>query len=259
MSGSVLSRVHDNFLWLNKPFKITKDAIRAVTSLHSSRGLPILKSVKNQTVTEATGSKFDKRAMTIEDITDLDIKFASMIIGYKIYHSSRENSVSGTAVYTAYEMLRKNVDYDLCELLLSQLMENLQKIKKDKKNSFKYGGLILCLFFYFMNEMPRSSGWVWQNDRPVVIQIRDYLHGLGNAKARNTALWGYFKNFQNMMQTRERIHQSLVEKYKDTVCFMVDTDQCLMEAVEPRIVWIMPMGYEVDEKIIELHIQHLLS
>jgi len=43
------------------------------------------------------------------------------------------------------------------------------------------------------------------------------------------------------------------------VCFMVDNDQCLMEAVEPRIVWIRPMGYEVDEKILELHIQHLLS
>jgi len=40
---------------------------------------------------------------------------------------------------------------------------------------------------------------------------------------------------------------------------MVDTDQCLMEEVEPRIVWIMPMGYEVDEKILELHVQHLLS
>jgi len=248
-----LSRIHDNFMWLNGPFKITKDAIRAVTRLHSSGGIPVLKSVKNQTLSEAIGSKFDKRAMTIDDISDPDVKFASMIIGYKIYHSSRENSIPGTAIYTAYEMLRKNADYDLCQLLLNQLMENLQKIKKDKKNSFKYGGLILCLFFYFMNELPGSNGWVWENDRPIAIQIRDYLHGLGDNKAQNIALWGYFKNFQNMMQARERIPQSLVEKYKDTICFMVETDQCLMEAVEPRTVWIMPMGYEVDEQIVELH------
>lgn len=40
---------------------------------------------------------------------------------------------------------------------------------------------------------------------------------------------------------------------------MVDTDQCLMEVVEPRIVWIMPMGYKVDEQIHELYTQHLLS
>jgi len=254
----VLSRVHDNFLWLNKPFKITKDAIRAITGLHSSGGLPVLKSVKNQTVSDATRSKFDKRAMTVEDITEPDVKFASMIIGYKIYHSSRENSVPGTAIYTAYQMLKENADYDLCELLVNQLFENLQ-IKKDKKNSFKYGNLILCLFFYYMNELPRSSGWIWQNDRPVAIQIRDYLHGLGDAKARKIALWGYFKNFQSMMHARERIPQSLVEKYRDTVCFMVETDQCLMEAVEPRTVWIMPMGYEVDEQIVELHVQHMLS
>jgi len=98
----VLSRVHDNFMWLNRPFKITKDAIKVVTGLHSSKGLPVLKSVKNQTVSEATRSKFDKRAMTIEDITNPDIKFASMIIGYKIYHSSRENSVPRTVIYSAY-------------------------------------------------------------------------------------------------------------------------------------------------------------
>jgi len=81
----VLSRVHDNFLWLKRPYKITKEAIRAVTGLYSSGGIPVLKSVKNDIVTEATGSKFDKRAMTIEDIIDLDVKFASMIIRYKIY------------------------------------------------------------------------------------------------------------------------------------------------------------------------------
>lgn len=40
---------------------------------------------------------------------------------------------------------------------------------------------------------------------------------------------------------------------------MVDTDQCLMEVVEHRTSWIMPMGYEVEEEIIELYAQHLLS
>lgn len=40
---------------------------------------------------------------------------------------------------------------------------------------------------------------------------------------------------------------------------MGDTDQCLMEVVEPKTVWIMPMGYEVDEKILNMYAQHLLS
>lgn len=53
------------------------------------------------------------------------------------------------------------------------------------------------------------------------------------------------------MQARERIAKLVVEKYKDTICLMVEIHQCLMEAVEPRIVWIMPMGYEVDSQILE--------
>jgi len=58
--------------------------------------------MKNQTVTKAPSSKFDKRAMTINDITNPAVKFASMVIGYKIYHSNMENLVSGTTIYVAY-------------------------------------------------------------------------------------------------------------------------------------------------------------
>lgn len=39
---------------------------------------------------------------------------------------------------------------------------------------------------------------------------------------------------------------------------MVDIDQCLVEALEPRIVWMMPKGYEVDAEILEIYAQHLL-
>lgn len=82
------------------------------------------------------------------------------------------------------------------------------------------------------------------------------LYKIGDSKARKTAIWGYFKSFQSEMQAREIIHTSIVEKYNDTICFMVDIDQCLMEAVDPIIVWIMPMGYEVEEHILELYAQH---
>jgi len=43
----ILSQIHDEFMWLLKPFKITKDAIRNVTGLNSIGGLPMLKSMKN--------------------------------------------------------------------------------------------------------------------------------------------------------------------------------------------------------------------
>lgn len=60
------------------------------------------------------------------------------------------------------------------------------------------------------------------------------------------------------MQSRERISKEILEKYENTICFMVEIDQCLMEAVEPRMVWIMLMGYEVDANTLDMYAQHLL-
>lgn len=115
-------------------------------------------------------------------------------------------------------------------------MKNLAKIKKDKKNTIKYGTLILCLFFFFMNEVLGIGNVQWAYDRLIAIQIRELLYSIGDNKARKATLWGYFKNIQSLMHDRERIPKIIVKKYKDTICFMVDTDQCLMEEVEPRKV-----------------------
>lgn len=40
---------------------------------------------------------------------------------------------------------------------------------------------------------------------------------------------------------------------------MVDKDQCLIEVVEPMIVWILQMGYEVDVSTLDAYAQHMLS
>lgn len=40
---------------------------------------------------------------------------------------------------------------------------------------------------------------------------------------------------------------------------MVNKDECLMEAIQPCTVWIMPMGYEVDEVTLEAYAQHLIN
>ncbi|XP_059075390.1 uncharacterized protein LOC131875321 [Cryptomeria japonica] len=40
---------------------------------------------------------------------------------------------------------------------------------------------------------------------------------------------------------------------------MVNKDECLMEAVEPWTVWILPMGYEVDAGTLDAYAQHLLN
>lgn len=43
--------------------------------------------------------------------------------------------------------------------------------------------------------------------------------------------YGVFKSFQGMMQSRERITKEIIEKYDDTICFIMEIDQCLMEVV----------------------------
>lgn len=85
--------------------------------------------MKNDIVINIIGSKFDKHAMKINDILENDIRFAEMVIGYNIYYSSKENSFSSTAIYVAYEMMRGNKKYDLCEFLQSELIKNIKKIK----------------------------------------------------------------------------------------------------------------------------------
>lgn len=102
--------------------------------------------------------------MTISHIAKVDVRLASMIIGYKIYHSSRFFYLSGTVIYAAYEMIKQNVDYDLCEVLRGKLLENLKKIKKDKKNVFKFENLLVYLYFYFLDEVPRFGQVQWGND-----------------------------------------------------------------------------------------------
>lgn len=87
--------------------------------------------------------------MIVNNINDPIVKFASMVIGYKIYYSSRMNSIPATTIHTTYWMVKENVDYDLAEVLRSQLMANLEFVEKDKKLRFKFSYLILGLFFYF--------------------------------------------------------------------------------------------------------------
>lgn len=179
-------------------------------------------------------------------------------MGYKVYQSSRDNTVSSTTIYVAYKVIKEDELYDLCEVLQSELLNNLKKVKHDKKYVFKFGTLIICLYFYFMNEVLGVGKVQWAYDRPMSMQIKETLDGLGDAQDKKAIMQGYLKNFQGMIQSRERIRKEIVVKYEDSICFMVDTDQCLMEDIEPKIVWIMPKGYEVSSDILNAYAQHLL-
>ena len=61
------------------------------------------------------------------------------------------------------------------------------------------------------------------------------------------------------MKKRYRIPPSLVEKYKEDICFMVETDFTCMEVVIPRMKFIEPVRYEISAELIEGYTQIILQ
>lgn len=64
----VLSRIHAEFICLDKPCKITAEAIKVVTYLNQTDEKLGLQKVTNPTVKKLTGVEFDERSMKIRTI-----------------------------------------------------------------------------------------------------------------------------------------------------------------------------------------------
>lgn len=140
----VLSRVHGKFFWLDFIHKITKEAVKAITGLPSTNSRPNrTKKVSNDTVMKLTGATFDKRSLRVNDVKDINVKFINMILGYKDTHANRLNSVSSLCIKSAYDMVNDNARIDVCEWLKDELLDNLKKIKGDKKGTFRFENLLV--------------------------------------------------------------------------------------------------------------------
>lgn len=144
-----MSRFYDEFMWWDQIHHITKNVMKAIIGLSDSREIPPPKCTKNKDVMELIGATFDKHHLAINTIWNLTVKYLSMVVGNTIYLTNRDNSISATIVHMAYEMAKLKKDYDLCEILRQQLLENLVQCRK-KKHPFKFGTLALCIMFYFL-------------------------------------------------------------------------------------------------------------
>lgn len=254
----VLSRVHGEFMWLDSVFKITMEAIRDVTGLPSTSSRPDKKKkIPNKEVMSLTGATFDNRSPRVNDIKDKNVKFSSMVIGYKVGHTNRLNCVSSSCIHSAHEMILNNAKIDICEWLKDELLENLHKIKGDKKGTLKFGSLIVCLMLYFLKEIPGVGHKDFAYDTSIGKQIKEAITSMGSDGDK--LVKDYFRNFQDKMRQREMIPQSIVDKYDKHICFVVKRDEIWMEAIRPRTVWITKMGYEVDSHILDSYAKILLD
>ena len=86
--------------------------------------------------------------MTIDTMIDPLINFVVRVISHKFYQSSRLNSIPYIAVDVSNKIVKKDHTYDLVELKLQQLMENLGAIRKTKGAQCKFGSILVCILFY---------------------------------------------------------------------------------------------------------------
>lgn len=120
-----MRRFHEDFLWLDQSYQNLKLILSDLIGLCSFGTVHALKSVKNDEVNKITSVVFDKRALEIGTINELAIKYPNMGISYKVYYRNQEGSTSSTTVHVACNMVKENVDYDLCKLSRRQLLDNL--------------------------------------------------------------------------------------------------------------------------------------
>lgn len=102
---------------------------------------------------QVIGVEYDVQSMKIDTIRDDDVKFATMFIGYKVYQSNQFNSISSITIHATCQMVKEDVHYNLCSVLLEELLINLKKIKQDKNHVFKYGSFVIQLALHFMNQI----------------------------------------------------------------------------------------------------------
>ena len=114
------------------PVKFTKKNFNRVTGFQSLDRPKTLRSDKREAIEKNTGAKWNNRGMTIDTIKYPLIDFVVRIISHKFYQSNRLNSVPYIEVDVAYKLVKKDHTYDLAELMMQQINENLGAIRKSK-------------------------------------------------------------------------------------------------------------------------------
>ena len=126
------------------------------------------KTLRQVELEKRTLAEWDGRGIKINTIIDLELKFGIHIIAHKIYSSSCPNNVSCEAVDLTYKVVKNNLSFDLAELLLNQMNNNMGSVQSSKNNSCKFGSLLTCLFFYVQKFFPSKGTIEWRKDVPIL-------------------------------------------------------------------------------------------
>ena len=137
------------------------------------------KTLGQEELQKKTLDKWDGRGLKINNVTNVELRFGIHIIAHKIQSSSRLNSVPCGEVDLAYKVVKKNLEFDLSDLLLKQLNKNMDSVKTSKNNPCKFGSLLTCLFFYVQKLFPSKGIVVWRKDTLVLYHINKFIIEMG--------------------------------------------------------------------------------
>ena len=130
------------------------------------------------------------------------------------------NSVLCMVVDQAWKIVMKDHQYDLVELQRLHLAENLSSIRKEKNSMWKFGSLIVCIFFYIQKHFPGVSDIVWEQDKLVFGHVNEYITQLG--ENFENVMDAYFEEFKKRMKMKMMILEELVTRYYSNIFYIVD-------------------------------------
>ena len=67
------------------------------------------------------------------------------------------------------------------------------------------------------------------------------------------------RTFQNEMKQRFRILPTIVDRFKEDICILVDTDYTYIQVVDPRETFLDSLSYEFSDDVIVGCIDLLLN
>lgn len=256
----ISSRIHDGKLWMqNSIVDISTDLIHKVTGLCKQGSVPIGEKMVKKKVESYTKAVYNGKAMVINTIKQDDVRFLSRIIAYSLCASSKIDELLAGYIYVAYKICVEKKQVNLSEILRMQLLENLEKIKRTKSVVFRFQSLINHILFHVLQIFPYLSVTeIKSSDRCTMEKITDVCrrHPLDKILDSGNLI---MKTFQNEMRLRFIIAPAIVDRFKDDICIMVDTNFTYIQAVEPREIFLDPLGYELSSDIVAGYIDLLLK
>ena len=96
--------------------------------------------------------------MKVNTIQDEEVNVISKILGYKFNSSSRVDIVLARFIHTTYVAVNGK-EVNLCKIVHTQLLENIMKMKTTRRTIFRFGSLLMHIFFYAVRKFPGISHW----------------------------------------------------------------------------------------------------